>query len=69
MKESFHVANILLKPIYSFNYLLKYSVFSTTKVITVKSKPKCWRFGIQGGYGYTPKGFQPYLGIGGSYNF
>ena len=27
-------------------------------------KPRRWSFGIQAGYGYTPKGMQPYVGIG-----
>ena len=29
-----------------------------------ESKPSRWSFGVQAGYGITPKGFQPYLGIG-----
>ena len=28
------------------------------------AKPRRWSFGIQAGYGYTPKGVQPYVGIG-----
>ena len=28
------------------------------------AKPRRWSFGIQAGYGYTPKGMQPYVGIG-----
>ncbi len=28
------------------------------------AKPRRWSFGIQAGYGYTPKGMQPYIGIG-----
>lgn len=32
--------------------------------ITKTSKPKRWSIGIQAGYGITPAGFQPYLGVG-----
>ena len=28
------------------------------------ARPRRWSFGIQAGYGYTPKGMQPYVGIG-----
>lgn len=28
------------------------------------AKPRRWSFGIQAGYGLTPKGMQPYVGIG-----
>lgn len=28
------------------------------------ARPRRWSFGIQAGYGYTPKGMQPYIGIG-----
>ena len=28
------------------------------------AKPRRWSFGIQAGYGYTPKGVQPYVGLG-----
>ena len=31
---------------------------------TVYKEPGKWSIGLQGGYGITPKGFQPYLGIG-----
>lgn len=30
-------------------------------------KPPRWSLGIQGGYGITPKGMQPYIGIGVAY--
>lgn len=30
---------------------------------------KHWSIGIQGGIGITPKGVQPYIGVGVSYNF
>lgn len=28
-----------------------------------------WSFGLQAGYGYTPKGFLPYVGVGAAFNF
>ena len=31
---------------------------------TIVPKPKRWSIGVQGGLGITPKGIQPYLGIG-----
>ena len=34
---------------------------------TIVPKPKRWSIGLQGGLGITPKGVQPYLGIGVSY--
>lgn len=30
-------------------------------------KPPRWSLGIQGGYGLTPKGMQPYIGVGVAY--
>ena len=43
-------------------------VFRRTEYITnnipVKTKPKRFSIGVQAGYGITPKGFQPYIGIG-----
>lgn len=41
--------------------------YITSKII-VKSKPKRFSIGVQAGYGITPKGFQPYIGIGVTYN-
>lgn len=47
-------------------------VFRRTEYITntrvVKSKPKRFSVGVQAGYGMTPKGFQPYIGLGVSVN-
>ena len=28
------------------------------------AKPRRWSMGVQAGYGLTPKGFQPYIGVG-----
>lgn len=37
-----------------------------TEQVNIRAPTKQPRFsvGIQGGYGYTPKGFQPYIGVG-----
>ena len=34
---------------------------------TIMPKPKRWSIGVQGGVGITPKGVQPYVGVGVSY--
>lgn len=39
-----------------------------TKTRILRSPPKRFSVGLQAGYGYTPKGFQPYVGIGVSVN-
>ncbi len=39
-----------------------YRTETRTNYVTQKSSR--WGFGIQGGYGITPKGFQPYVGVG-----
>ena len=55
-------------------YLKSIEVYPTTKYIntteTIKER-KRWGFGVgvQGGYGYTPKGFQPYVGVGFSFGY
>lgn len=41
---------------------------NVTNTIYIKPKPQRWNIGITGGYGITPKGFQPYIGIGVTYN-
>jgi hypothetical protein len=35
-----------------------------TRLATVSTPPKRWAIGIQAGYGITPKGAAPYLGVG-----
>ena len=44
-------------------------LFQPTKYITITTKQKTsrWNVGIQGGVGITPKGVQPYIGVGVSY--
>lgn len=44
-------------------------IYPQTKIITIREKPKRWHIGITIGYGITPKGFQPYLGLGCTYTF
>ncbi len=48
------------------------SIFVTSKSTVVRIrdpvKPKRFSVGLQAGYGMTPKGFQPYVGIGVSVN-
>lgn len=39
-------------------------VYPRHEIVTIKKPPNRWSIGIQAGYGYTPKGFQPYIGIG-----
>ena len=55
-------------------YLKSIEVYPTTKYINTTetiTKRKRWGFsvGAQGGYGYTPKGFQPYVGLGFSFGY
>lgn len=42
--------------------------FQPTQVVRIREKPKRWSVGIQAGYGISMKGFQPYIGVGVSYN-
>lgn len=35
---------------------------------TIRPKPRRWGAGVHGGVGITPKGLQPYIGVGISYN-
>lgn len=45
-------------------------VFAPTTILTRREwkPPKRWNLGVTAGYGYTPHGFQPYIGIGISYS-
>lgn len=45
----------------------QYITIQTEKTRTV-TKPTRFGVGVQAGYGVTPKGFQPYVGVGISYN-
>lgn len=51
-------------------------IYQREKVVTIQTEKvvrvpdaKRWGVGVQAGYGITPAGFQPYLGLGVSYNF
>lgn len=44
-------------------------IYPQTKIVTIKEKPKRWHLSVSAGYGITPKGFQPYIGLGVSFNF
>lgn len=37
------------------------------EVVTIRQTPKRWNVGVFAGYGITPKGFQPCIGVGVSY--
>lgn len=37
--------------------------------ITTEKEQSKWSFGLQGGVGITPKGVQPYIGVGFQWNF
>lgn len=41
-------------------------IYQPTRYITITntSPPNRWSWGLQGGVGITPKGIQPYIGIG-----
>lgn len=45
-------------------------VFVPTTIITKQEwkPPKRWHIGVTAGYGYGPKGFQPYIGVGVTYS-
>lgn len=45
------------------------NVYSKLVTVTRMEPPPKWSFGVQAGYGITPAGMQPYLGLGVSYNF
>ena len=45
----------------------KIVTIQTEKVVSVPER-KRWGVGVQAGYGITPAGFQPYLGVGLSFN-
>lgn len=55
-------------------YLKSIEVYPTTKYITTTEtikERKRWgvSLGVQGGYGITPKGWQPYAGVGVSFGY
>lgn len=44
-------------------------IFQRSNIVKVTQREEAprWSIGLQGGVGYTPKGFQPYIGVGISY--
>ena len=44
------------------------TIYNKVVTITRQKKPPRFNVGIQAGYGFTPAGFQPYIGVGVSYN-
>lgn len=46
-------------------------IYQPTRYITIKTteQQSQWSWGIQGGLGITPKGVQPYIGIGATFRF
>ncbi len=42
-------------------------VYRQQEIVTIKEKQRRWNVGISAGYGLTPKGLQPYVGLGVSY--
>ena len=45
------------------------NVYSKLVTVTKREPPPAVTFGVQAGYGITPAGMQPYLGLGFQYNF
>ena len=45
------------------------SIVFTRSVVQPLQSPKRWSVGIQAGIGITPRGVQPYIGLGVAYNF
>ena len=43
------------------------AVYRQMELVTVRQKPRRWTVGLSAGYGLTPKGLQPYVGLGVSY--
>lgn len=46
-----------------------YNRHEITTIRHIVTRNKHWGLSVQAGYGYTPDGFKPYLGIGISYSF
>lgn len=43
------------------------AVYRQTQTVTIRQKPRRWSIGLQAGYGLTPRGPQPYVGVGVTY--
>lgn len=46
-------------------------LYQPTRYITIKTteQPSRWSWGVQAGMGITPKGLQPYIGLGATFRF
>lgn len=44
-------------------------LYRKVSVVTSVAQPKRWSIGLQAGYGITPHGFQPYIGLGVEFRF
>lgn len=45
------------------------TVFRRVSFVAAAHEPKRWSVGLQAGYGITPRGFQPYIGLGVEFRF
>lgn len=43
-------------------------IYPQKQVIRIRDEPKRFNFGLSAGYGMTPKGFQPYVGVSVTYS-
>lgn len=48
-----------------------FQIYQPTRYITITTteQPSRWSWGVQVGMGITPKGMQPYIGLGGQFKF
>lgn len=44
------------------------TIYPRREVVTIKQPPNRWHIGISAGYGFTPKGAQPYIGLSLTYS-
>jgi hypothetical protein len=47
--------------------LVELDIFRATTIVTKTPIPRRWSIGLQAGYGLTPRGAAPYLGLGVEY--
>ena len=80
LADSIEVANPITHKVYCDSTFTAYvsgfrpsldSIFlyPRTQVVTVREKPRRWSLGVGAGYGLTPRGFQPFVGVSVSYTF
>ena len=80
-KDSFNVVFPISQKVYTDSLYTAYvsgyeanldSIFVRSRTMeitrTINKKPPRFGIGIQAGYGITPKGFQPYIGLGAQFN-